>query len=752
MAKNKTNVLEFLFKRKPVLIILLVTALIVLMIIFIFYAYSRHKDIVVQQQKQHLLSIAETIARNLEHFVEEKLQITDMYFDAIADQVDKAKNPKDMLAEAVDKFYAAQSDYMDSVYIVSGGDRIVYRKGIEDDYYLPSEITALKGPLISSIVEQGQAAPGPVFIGSGKYFLLSLIKPVFTADQGQRFILCTINLNKIYDDFIAPTKVGERGYILVKDSCRRIIMYRAKEQVGLDVIKGRQEKYPDLYYRDLENLVGRQMTGEPGTAVYYSYWWTERDIQKVKKISAFTPIRIGKDFWVISVQMDFKEVQTPVKNNLNNILLFSFLIFVILSSSIYVIMRLIKNTETLEIETKYLKELQKTSEELQKSERKAKHYQRLQTIGTLTGGIAHEFNNLLTPIIGYCEILLKNTPQDSDLAEDIGEIYRIARKAEELVKQILGYGRLDPGFHVFKPLHISSHVKESVAMMKKILPPSIEFVEKINSDCGYIYANATMINQIIVNLCTNAYQAMKGTKGTLMIELEKVKKEDLNESLEWDFDQEIYIMLRVTDTGCGMDEETRERIFDPFFTTKEVGEGTGLGLWLVQSIAVEHKGEVFVHSEQGKGSVFSVYLPWMGQEAPEEQFDESCIKRRDNLHVLFVDDEADTVKVFKKGLTQMGYMVCGETDPISAISKFKVNPDKYDVIITDYVMPKINGLELAEIVKNVRENVKIILITGFMEKNGKEIVGKHRIDGFLTKPLSCFDLDVKIQTLFWGTP
>ncbi|HBG16610.1 MAG TPA: histidine kinase, partial [Firmicutes bacterium] len=118
-------------------------------------------------------------------------------------------------------------------------------------------------------------------------------------------------------------------------------------------------------------------------------------------------------------------------------------------------------------------------------------------------------------------------------------------------------------------------------MMKKILPPSIEFVEKINSDCGYIYANATMINQIIVNLCTNAYQAMKGTKGTLMIELEKVKKEDLNESLEWDFDQEIYIMLRVTDTGCGMDEETRERIFDPFFTTKEVGEGTGLGLWLV---------------------------------------------------------------------------------------------------------------------------------------------------------------------------
>jgi two-component system cell cycle sensor histidine kinase/response regulator CckA len=750
MMENKSNFFFniFLSRKKIIVTISIITVVIGLMIIFIISSYKRHKDIIVQQQKAHLLTIAQTLARNLECFVGEKIKITELYFEECSDfSMDRNNGAVDTFSKAIDKFYAVQNNYIDSVYLFNNEGQIVYCKGIDDSNFIPPEIKDTKSPFVQSLVKQKGVTVGPMFMGNGHYFLLSLVKPIFSYGKLQGFILCSINLERIYTNFISPVKIGERGYIIVKDHSRRIIMYRAKEQVGIDVIKGRKKKYPDLYYKDLENLIDRQMTGETGTAVYYSYWWTEKTISKVQKINAFSPIKVGKELWVLSVEMDYQEVETPVRNNLNNILMLSFIILVILSGSIFVMMRLAKDSQALKIETKYLKELNKSYEDLQKSEQKARHYQKLQIIGTLASGIAHEFNNLLTPILGYCEIILKNVPQDSELGEDIGEIHKIAIKAAELVKQILVYGRLDTGMHVFKPLHFSSFVEESLNMVKKVLPSSINFVEKINPDCGYIYANATMVNQILLNLCTNAYQAMKNTNGTLTIEVEKVKSEALNKSLT-NLDSEMYVVLKVTDTGIGMDEATQTRIFDPFFTTKEVGEGTGLGLWVVQSIVAEHKGEITVESEQGQGTTFTIYFLWMTDNIQEESFDIDVLKPRNHLRILLVDDEADIIKVFKKGLGQMGYTVYDEMNPLSAISRFKADPDKYDVVITDYTMPKINGLELAGIIRKVRKDIKIILITGFMEQNVKELMENRSVDGFLSKPISCDDLDLKIQTLF----
>jgi two-component system cell cycle sensor histidine kinase/response regulator CckA len=752
MVKNKPKLLlniKLLSKRKLTLIVSTLSAIILSMMVFIYSSYNEHKNIIIQQQKEQLSIVAQAISRNLELCIEDKTRFINVYFEEIADLTgDFATNFTNDFFEAIDKFYAAQNYYIDSVYYMNREGRVIYRKGIADDHFLSAEIRGIKGAFLNKITVRKQAVTGSLFMGSGKYFLQSIIKPIFKKDKLQGYILCTVNLEKIYNYFIAPIEVGKKGYIMVKDRQERIIMYQDKKQIGIDVIKGRKEKYPGLYYKDLENLVKRQMTGIPGTAVYYSYWWTDRNIRKVQKINAFAPIKIGEDFWVISVQRDFKEVETPVKNNLNNILLLSFIILVILCGSVFVIMRLVKNTQTLEIETKYLKELNKSFEELRKSEEKARHYQKLQTIGTLTGGIAHEFNNLLTPILGYCEIMLKNIPKDSDTREDILAIHKIAKKGAELVKQILVYGRLDTGMYVFKPLQIGPFVQEALSMVKKVIPRSIQFVEKINPDCGYINANAAMLNQVLVNLCINAYQAMKHSNGTLTIEVAKIRREEIGKAVVFGSASEAYIMLRVTDTGCGMDEQTKRRIFDPFFTTKDVGEGTGLGLWLVQSIVAEHKGEIAVQSEEGKGSVFSIYFPWMTDEIQEEQFDIVNYTRRDNLRILLLDDETDIVKVFKKGLAQMGYTIHGETDPYGAIARFKANSDKYDVIITDYTMPKINGLEVAGIIKNIRDSVKIILMTGYMEKNVQEFAENRYIDGFLSKPVSCDELDMKIQTLF----
>lgn len=753
MTNQRTNFwlnIELFLRRKPVLATCMALLTLLLMLAFIYSAYRGHQDIVVRQQQEHLLTIARTVARNLELFVQEKTQTTQMYFEEFAALSGKSEQPSAQLelGEAIRRFYTVQKQYMDSICFMDCQGRICYRQGRDNERFIPVELRNVRSTFIRSLVERKQTVVGPLFKDESANFWLSVIKPLYIGEQLHGFIICAISLDKIYRQIVAPTRVGKQGYILVKDQNRRIIMHQVKEQLGLDVLKGRSALYPNLDYQDLKKVIQKQMTGKTGTTVYYSYWWNQKHLSKVQKINAYTPAWIGEQFWVLSVAVDYHEVETPVKKNLDNILLLSFVILLILSSAIFTIMRLIKNTQTLELETRYLKELNKSAAELQKSESKARHYQKLQTIGSLAGGIAHEFNNLLTPILGYSEIILKNIAPDSDIGADVSEIHTIARKAADLVKQILMYGRLDTGMHVFKPLQIDGFVKESLRMIKKVFPSSIRIVEKINPNCGYIYANATMINQILLNLCTNAYHAMKGTQGTLTIELEKISSNVIGGLLGRSCENEAYIMLRMTDTGCGMDEETQLRIFEPFFTTKDTGEGTGLGLWLVESIVREHRGEIRVQSKKGEGSIFTLYFPWLTDRVPEEKTVPVFWENREHLCVILVEDETEIIKVLKKGLQKLGYSVYGEPDPVSAIARFKANPEKYDVIVTDYTMPKISGLELAALIKNIRKNIKVLLMTGFVEKNVEELMANSDIDGFLSKPFSCDDLDRKLQTLF----
>lgn len=723
------------------------TAVVGLLIFFIFSAYNNHKDIVVQQQKENLSTIAQTAARNLEYFIKEKAEMINTNFNRFS----YLKNPSDktinnILLNEVDKFYMEQKKNMDSVYLVNNEGKIVYKQGIDDSKFITSYLKDEMSLFINEALQKDQASIGPVFMGNGKYFVLSIVKPIFIEGNLKSFVICTVNLDRVYEEFIAPIKVGEKGYILIKDRSNHILMYKDKEQIGMEVLADRKKMYPDLYYKDLENLIKRQMSGETGTEIYYSYWWTEKDITKVQKISAFTPVNIGDDFWVLSVQMDYEEVETPVKNNLDIILFLSFIILIILCLAVFFIMQLTKNTQSLKIETRYLKELNNTYIELQKSELKAKHFEKLQIIGTMAGGISHEFNNLLTPILGYCEIIQKEIPKGSQIGEDINEIYKIARKAADIVKQILIYGRRDTEIHKFEPLNIGLFVKESLKTVKKILPSSISVIEKIDLECGYINANSTMINQIIINISTNAYHAMKKVPGTLTIEVEKVNGKNVPQ-LECG-NSDIYVLIKITDTGCGMDEETIVKVFEPFFTTKGVSEGTGLGLWVVHNIVLEHKGEIIVQSEKGKGSTFSIYLPWFAQNIKEQHEVQSQMKRKENIKLLLVDDDEDILKVLKKGLSQIGYKVYDESNPQSAIARFEKNPNMYDVVITDYAMPKISGAELSRIIKKVREDVKVILVTGFTEKNVDELKENYLIDDFLLKPISCEDLDIKIQLLF----
>jgi PAS domain S-box-containing protein len=356
--------------------------------------------------------------------------------------------------------------------------------------------------------------------------------------------------------------------------------------------------------------------------------------------------------------------------------------------------------------------------------------QRLEAIGTLAGGIAHDFNNILMPILGYAELGLANVPVEDPLNEYFDEIAKAAERAKTLVYQILTFGR--PEENNQQPIAVQSLLKEALRMLRPSLPATITITQQIDNSCRNILADSSQIHQVIVNLCTNAFHAMESTGGTLSIELRDVRdKKNLPVSCNPDAE---YIMLRVIDTGIGMDKATLERLYEPFFTTKPINKGTGLGLSVVYGIVKGGKGEITVESVEGKGSTFSVFLPVINERELENKKMATTVKGKGR--VLFVDDEPVTVKLIFVMLTKLGYIVETKTSPVEALDLFNHNPGNFDLIITDLTMPGMTGIELAEKINKKKPDIPIILMTGY----GKDIdhtvpIGRYGIRHILKKPV-----------------
>ena len=283
----------------------------------------------------------------------------------------------------------------------------------------------------------------------------------------------------------------------------------------------------------------------------------------------------------------------------------------------------------------------------------------------------------------------------------------------DLVKQILAFGRVGKEQQQI-PVEISSIVKEALKLLSASLPSSIEIRQDIEK--GVALADATQIHQILLNLCTNAAHAM-GDKGILEVRLSHVdlNKSDLADQSIVDLKPGQYLKLSISDTGCGMDARTMERIFDPYFTTKEVGKGSGLGLAVVHGIVKRHGGTITVQSEPGKGTVFDIYIPAM------EAVIDSIVETGQALptgteRILLIDDEQSVVEMETAIFEQLGYDVTPETDSLRALEIFRSRPGEFDLIITDYTMPNLTGIDLSKEIRRIRPDIPIILCTGFSEK------------------------------------
>jgi len=368
-------------------------------------------------------------------------------------------------------------------------------------------------------------------------------------------------------------------------------------------------------------------------------------------------------------------------------------------------------------------------------ERQLHQAQKMEAIGTLAGGIAHDFNNILSAVLGYAEMVEVQLPQDSPVRKDVAQIIAAAHRATDLVRQILTFSRQEEDD--LRPVKVQFVVKEALKLLRSSLPATIELRETINSECGSVQADSTRIHQILINLCTNAKQALGPRGGVIQVTLDELDSPDLPVDPRGgpSVDKGRWLVLEVSDNGSGIDPDILDRIFDPFFTTKKKGEGTGLGLSVVHGIVKGHGGEITVNSQPGKGTVFRVYLPVIDdEETGGETAEQSPIPGGDE-RIVVVDDDDLLVEIMERNLGGLGYRVTGFTDSKAAFDYLSRHVREVDLLITDMTMPHLTGDELTRRILSIRPDLPVILCTGYSEYIGPEEARALGVREFINKPV-----------------
>jgi len=373
--------------------------------------------------------------------------------------------------------------------------------------------------------------------------------------------------------------------------------------------------------------------------------------------------------------------------------------------------------------------------------------QKMESIGTLAGGIAHDFNNILGGITGYTELMLEDAEPGSYLHEDLNEMLKACGRGKDLVLQILTFSRQDKAER--ETLYLQPIIKESLKLLRATIPTNIEVGMHIESNCPPVAADPTQIHQVLMNLGTNAYHAMRHLGGALTVSLSKVELNEYTQAMSPNLPYGSYLNLTVRDTGKGMDQETQDRIFDPFFTTKPLGEGTGMGLSVVIGIIKGHGGEIMVESELGQGSVVQIFLPALSDERLAHS-DEDTATPGGREHIMLVDDDELLLKVQKRILARQGYRVSEFQESRDALAAFCQSPQTYALIITDQSMPHLTGIELAQKMLAIRPELPIILTTGFSDQASPEQAKEMGIREFLMKPVKKQEMTQSVRRLLDG--
>ncbi|MGD9160947.1 MAG: PAS domain S-box protein [Desulfobacteraceae bacterium] len=391
-------------------------------------------------------------------------------------------------------------------------------------------------------------------------------------------------------------------------------------------------------------------------------------------------------------------------------------------------------------------EHKRAEDEKSKLETRLHHAEKMEAIGTLAGGVAHEFNNILGIIMGNTELAMGEVSESNPASDFLKEINRASLRAKDIVKNILNFARKSLTERTL--IKISDITKESIGLIRSTTPAMIEIRHNIECDDETILGDATEMSQVLINLCNNAIQAIGNETGVLEVSLKLITLDRKSIAGYEDLKPGKYVRLTVKDSGCGIDPQIMGRIFDPYFTTSSLAERTGMGLSITHGIVKKHEGAISVESDWGKGAVFEVLFPVKSEKNMQHDMSETTESASDDRRrILFVDDEVALIKIWKQMLQNWGYEVETSVDSLKALELFKSDPFRFDLVITDIGMPHMSGDRLAEELLKIRNSINIIICTGYSERIDEEKAEALGVSHFITKPINVDEFKGSIEEI-----
>ena len=697
-------------KNKKTLIATIPLFLIVILVFAGFGVWKKYRDTLMQNQEEQMLLTTRILSENMAMSTEE-------YEESLSFLAKTAENrPQDEAKQLYREFIDTQTSFITNLYLEDEQGKL--SESVKDVQIVSSQLLTQSSAKNSIYMEKDT---------SGKIY--NVYKRVL---KDGRKICLMIDAEKYYQKLISGIHIGTNGYIVVKDAEGTIIMHPKKEQWGIPVIAGRKKMYPDLDYSSLEKMIEDQKKRKEGISHYYSYWWTNEERPRVQKISAYSPVQIGDSFWVVSAVIDYDDLYEPIAEGFLKMVCIC--VGILLAAGIAVVLfgRVMRDMRRAVREINDLKELNEQLEKMHRSEQSIAHQQRLQIMGTMTGGIAHEFNNFLTPIMGYAELLMMELPEGSEEQDSAKEIYEASEKAKDVVRQISSLSRKNVET-VYKNISIKKFMTRAERMMESVCTPLIHMESEFRVDDEMILGNATQLNQVLLNVCVNAVHAIGKNQGNINISCHSEEKEKLAQGVIEKLSDvwKKYIHIQVKDNGCGMDKETLRQIFDPFFTTKKGGEGTGLGLALAEQIITSHKGYIYAESKKGEGSTFHIYLPVLDTEHMPQIVQN--IPRKD-YRIVVADDNAKVLQLLKKNFEKIGIQIqtCMKREELQKC----LEQQEADVLVVDETMEDCSGVDFCmSLAGRYPDMLKLIIIDG-VSREMAEARQKGIIDGYVEKPVS----------------
>ena len=686
------------YSEKELRIIALIIAMVLsgIMVAINMDVYRRYRANLIETEKSQLLTIARIIGRGLEQYVEQELDETDLCFDSLesieaeggmnsaegsaqAEEADSGTAAEELRTAAELILNHANSLYRSCVCLKDGQE--VFSLGKRSKYEMSPETTDIE-PGETVILEKYQAETGWYEMLVGKTVPLN----------GSRYTLVfAMDLDKVYRKTVSPVRIGNAGYSVVKDSSLAIIMHHAKNQIGMDALYDRQETYPDLDLTSLGDWLNLQREQEEGTGILDSYVWDDPHLKPIQRIVAYTTIDIRGERWIVNSTLPTSELAAPLRQMFTTMAVLSVLYLIGIGLLLVASTSAIGRLELQRKEISYLKKINRGMELVARKNDEIRHYQRVQSMGMMSSHIAHEFNNYLTPVMVYGELLESDDSISEENRMMLQEMLKSVNQAAKLSRELLDFSRMDAGAKT-APIDLTQETKEAVSIVRQLAPAKIAFIAELSDKPAWIRGREGMMQHILMNLCKNAFHAMENTE----------KKE-----LHIRYEVNEQAVLTVKDTGCGIKADNRKDIFEPFYTTKGSRQGTGLGLSVVRSMVENAGGTIEVDSEEGKGTTFIMRFP--AAETSKEQ--SGRLIREKAMDTICVCRNRKMLEPWKQWLDSIEGEIRYVSHEAMIIARLQEDSGFCDQLIVENELETMSGIDLAQIVKRENPAIRICLLS-----------------------------------------